>query len=99
MQHSCPKCSSGNIDRMREAHIQEHLHTVLGWRIYHCRDCGERFEDVSSGHVCPECFSGDVTRVPRVSIGDYVRRIFGWRVYRCRTCSGRFYDRPLAKAS
>jgi DNA-directed RNA polymerase subunit RPC12/RpoP len=99
MQHSCPKCSSGNVDRVRVAHIREQRNTVLGWRVYHCRDCGERFDDVSLGHICPECFSGDVTRVPRESFKDHVKHILGWRIYRCRECAARFYDRPLPKAS
>ena len=99
MQHGCPKCSSGNVDRVRQADIREHLNTVLGWRVYHCRDCGERFEDVSLSHICPECFSGDVSRVPRETFRDYVKGFFGWRVYRCRECGRRFHDVPLAEAS
>jgi DNA-directed RNA polymerase subunit RPC12/RpoP len=99
MQRSCPKCSSGNTEGVRIHHVRDRLNTILGWRVYHCRDCGERFEDLSLSHICPECFSGDVTRVPRQSFGEHFKGLFGWRVYRCRECGKRFYDRPLAEAS
>jgi predicted Zn-ribbon and HTH transcriptional regulator len=99
MQHSCPECSSGNVDRVRVEQVVGRLRTLLGWRVYRCRDCGARFEDMSLGHTCPQCFSGSVSRVPKESFSDHIKAVFGWRVYCCRDCGVRFYDRPLAKAS
>ena len=97
MQHSCPVCASGNVDRARTNDLRERVKSVLGWHVYVCRDCGGRFEQDSSGHICPACFSDHVDRVHRESLGDHLKGVFGWRVYRCCDCGARFHDLPLAR--
>lgn len=99
MQHFCPRCSSGNVDRVPREHFHDLMNRITGWHVYRCRDCGTLFEDLSSAHMCPECLSGDVDRVHRKNFGDHIKGVFGWRVYRCRECGARFYDRPINKAS
>jgi DNA-directed RNA polymerase subunit RPC12/RpoP len=97
VQHICRSCGSGNVDRARTHVFRERVRNVLGWRVYDCRDCGERFEDAPSGHMCPQCLSSNVDRVHRQSVGDHIKGVFGWRVYRCCDCGARFHDLPLAR--
>jgi len=43
--HICPKCSSDDIERVPRQRTLDHMTRFLGWRVYHCRDCGARFYD------------------------------------------------------
>jgi DNA-directed RNA polymerase subunit RPC12/RpoP len=77
--------------------LRERVRSVLGWRLYRCRDCQSRFEDPPSGHICPECLSSHVDRVHRQSVADHLKGVFGMRVYRCCDCGARFHDLPVAR--
>jgi ribosomal protein L37AE/L43A len=46
-EHVCPNCASRYIERVRREGIWEYIAWLVGWRVYHCRDCGTYFYDRS----------------------------------------------------
>jgi putative component of membrane protein insertase Oxa1/YidC/SpoIIIJ protein YidD len=43
--HTCPACSSDEVERVRQHGPLDRMVRALGWRVYRCRDCDRRFYD------------------------------------------------------
>ena len=43
--HTCPSCSSNEIARIPRQRTMDYVKHLLGWQLYHCRECRARFYD------------------------------------------------------
>ena len=43
--HSCPRCGSDDVERVRRGRTLDRLASLVGWRVYRCIVCGTRFYD------------------------------------------------------
>jgi uncharacterized Zn finger protein len=43
--HTCPTCTSDDVERVHRERAIDHVARAIGWRVYRCCECGNRFYD------------------------------------------------------